>query len=168
MFCLGPFSIQKKIKKRMEKPAQKQENSEKLHLKSNMLRFFQICTDTTSYQGPQMRARTSVNVVWKMKGMDVKLDTKIGSYLTTLVDTMTLITGNQARRTSESDKFEDSTTMDELDGLQSDEFDGTPKRVKKPSKTPTKSKNKEQNLKEKSRKLEYQYNEQVGLSNIFI
>ena len=126
--------------------------------------MFQICTDTTSYQGVQMRARTNVNVVWKMKGMDVKLDTKIGSYLTTMVDTMTLITGHQARTASDSDKYEDSATMDDLDELHTDEVDGPPGKL--PSKTsirPSDPMLKEQMFKDRSRKLEHEYNEQVNL-----
>jgi len=94
--------------------------------------------------------------------MDVKLDTKIGSYLTNLVDTMTLITENQSRRTSDSDKYEESTTMDETDELQSDEVDGSPE--KSPLKTrrsPSDPLDKERQLKERSRKLEHEYNEQV-------
>ena len=105
-----------------------------------------------------MRARTSVNIVWKMKGMDVKLDTRIGFYLSGLIETMTLITGNQVRRASDSDKYEDSTTPDELDDIQSDEADGPPKEARRSPSDPIL---KERLLKEKSRKLEHEYYEQV-------
>ena len=110
-----------------------------------------------------MRARTSVNVVWKMKGMDVKLDTKIGSYLTTLVDTMTLITGSQGRRGSDSSEKMDSESFDDT-SLQLDEVDSFPQKHERETKlvhSPSDPLIKERFLKKKSRKLEHEYNEQV-------
>ena len=69
--------------------------------------FLQICTDTTSFHvnsdiGVIPTACTHVCIVWQMEGMDFQIDTKIGSYLAQLVNTLTLITGEEGSISRES------------------------------------------------------------------
>ena len=111
-----------------------------------------------------MMVRTSVNVVWKMKGVDVRLDTKIGLYLARLVDTMTIITGNSnaGRYSSTSEKFNESGSLGDFDvQLSEDVIKDVPKRKGK-----EKTEEKKKSWKEKLRKVENEYNEQVCTSYI--
>uniref|UniRef100_H2YW79 Bridge-like lipid transfer protein family member 1 C-terminal domain-containing protein n=1 Tax=Ciona savignyi TaxID=51511 RepID=H2YW79_CIOSA len=117
---------------------------------------YEICTDTTSYQihtdlGVVPTARTSVNIMWQMDGVDLEIDTKIGAYLTHLVDTLTVITGNDEslrRDSSESD------SLNELDGAGlEDTVDGGP------GKSPDSTSPKELTQREKTKKLEMELNE---------
>uniref|UniRef100_H2YW78 Bridge-like lipid transfer protein family member 1 C-terminal domain-containing protein n=1 Tax=Ciona savignyi TaxID=51511 RepID=H2YW78_CIOSA len=119
---------------------------------------YEICTDTTSYQihtdlGVVPTARTSVNIMWQMDGVDLEIDTKIGAYLTHLVDTLTVITGNDEslrRDSSESD------SLNELDGAGlEDTVDGGP------GKSPDSTSPKELTQREKTKKLEMELNEPV-------
>nr|XP_026696686.1 transmembrane protein KIAA1109 [Ciona intestinalis] len=135
---------------------------------------YEICTDTTSYQihtdsGMVPTARTTVNIVWQMDGVDLEIDTKIGAYLTHLVETLTVITGDDAslrRDSSESDRLNYDSVMgslSELDGTGlEDTVDGG---VEMRQMDDLPSSHKELTQREKTKKLEQELNEQVRVVN---
>ncbi|XP_076826116.1 bridge-like lipid transfer protein family member 1 isoform X2 [Clavelina lepadiformis] len=129
---------------------------------------YQICWDQ-SYRANVHNLPTvctSVNVVWKMKGVDMKLDTKMGMHLSHLVDTLTLITGpDHGRDSSTSDnlhleseseslpEFEDGTRKDTVDGLTMPSTSES--RALPPSR--------QFSYKDREKKLEQELNEQIRI-----
>nr|XP_039251251.1 transmembrane protein KIAA1109-like isoform X2 [Styela clava] len=133
---------------------------------------YEILSDTTTYHsqsgGPPV-AKTTVNVLWKMKGMDVHLDTKIGSYFSRLIDTLMAITGHDEPN-YDDDELDIKMSDGENDDRNNDAADGgkLPSRMRSITTSSVSSTQQPLPLqvhKERTRKIEHELNEQVKVVN---
>jgi len=54
---------------------------------------YEVCSRTINANGPHVNAKWILNVLWKMRGIDIHLDTNIGKRLSAIGSTVTTLTG---------------------------------------------------------------------------